>query len=103
MDNFNAAQEVESVIKEISFAVKEALINESDPTRFSITVLENINFQIRLSESGFFVEKQTPDHHNPALEGKCFETIYSFLDTASPLYRDKFVTDLTSKLEKIQK
>lgn len=103
MDNFDLVAEVQSVVNEIKFAVKEVSINNKDLTYFTVATLENNIYCVRLTTTGFLVEKQVLAKGSEVnLEGKCFESIYAFLDTASPGYRESFVSSLSGKLKGLE-
>lgn len=107
MDDIDLVQEVKSAAEEIRFAVDKVIIDDTDPCRFSITIQEGTVFVLSLSSSGFLVETQSPGSSEGAevkiLKGQCFETIYAFLDNASPAYRKSFFQDLSKKLNQLEK
>lgn len=100
MDDEEIAREIENVAKEIDFAVLKVKIHEDNHSKLTIVSHEGVSYGLALSNRGFLVEKQSnPERAN--LEGRYFETIYSFLDTASPNYRKSFAQNLTDKLNEL--
>nr|XP_039262053.1 GSK3-beta interaction protein-like [Styela clava] len=106
MDDIDLVQEVKSVAEEIRFAVDKVVIDATDPYSFTVTIKEGVTFHLSLSSRGFLVENQSQGDPNTQseviiLKGQCFETIYAFLDKASPAYRVAFVQDISKKLNAI--
>lgn len=100
MDELELIKEVESTVNEIKYAVKKAAVQSNDRSSFTVVTQEDHTYLLTLSNKGFFVQSEIGS--SSSFLGCYFETIYSFLDKASPGYRRSFCKSLADKLNKIQ-
>ena len=95
--------EILAITKEIEYAVTTVKI--SSVNSFTLTTKEGAVFNLCLRSFGLEVVSLT--QYNSSCEeetvavGQIFETIYSFLTTVSPSYRQLFANSLAQKLSSI--
>lgn len=98
--------EARAVIEDVKYGVKDIEISELIPVtsqqiHLNLTTLEEEKYCIELSSRGFLVcgtghnvtDKPSTNYH---------ETLYSFLNIVSPMYRDWFGNELVAKLTQIK-
>lgn len=102
MDDSDAISEVESIVKEIGFAVKLAQVSHINPLCFSVTIIENAQFELQLTSQGLKVLSCSGLDTGEKIVNVVFETIYAFLDSVSPGYRAAFAGSLCNQLQKIE-
>ena len=94
--------EAEAVISDISYAVKHIQISSTlqstgDRIYLNIHTKEDQSFCMELSARGFRIVGHQYNENIMNTE-TYYETIYSFLDSVSPGYRQSFSDSLTDKL-----
>ena len=93
--------------KEIEFAVKSVEVSTEIPSTndlayFNIETQEKLKYCVELSLKGFRIVSNTFDFvQDGENENKFHETIYSLLDSMSPLYTATFAQVLKQKLEEM--
>lgn len=98
----NWREEAKSVINDIkghvmNIQISEALENTDQKIYLNLTTLENSQYCIELSSSGFRVVGKSFDNIN--LDGESyFETPYSLLSSISPQFHQSFGNALLIKL-----
>lgn len=96
--------EANGIIKDIGFAVKDIVIDQSRSNAEDLSVLlniktiENNELCVEMTTSGFCLKVP----NNISDEEKYFETIYSLLSKCSPGYNLAFGSALCEKLQKLK-
>ena len=94
-----------SIKREIEFAVKSVEVSTKIPSTndlayFNIETQEEVPYCVQLSLKGFRIVSNKFDFVDERNEdSKFYETIYSLLDSVSPLYTATFAKVLQRKLE----
>ncbi|XP_014467535.1 PREDICTED: uncharacterized protein LOC106740724 [Dinoponera quadriceps] len=91
--------DVKSHVQDIR--VSEQLTSSNKAIYLNLTTLENLQFCVELSASGFIVVGNRHDDASNA-DNKHFETPYCLLECISPRYRQSFCTSLFERLKELR-
>ncbi|CAG0917858.1 unnamed protein product [Notodromas monacha] len=99
--------EANAVIQDVSSGLLSAAVSEvleitDGGIYINVSTLEGNKYCIELSPNGFAIVGNGFDVRD-LKEKQYFETPYSLLDSLSPMYRENFYKQLSSKLEEVQK